>query len=130
MEYAQSFTDLPDAGDATLFGALPCTWGSPWQTMHWHKRGQGAKYMEQMAGLYRQFELLLASFVILGRAVAAKDGFTMLEWPAYSRLLGGTVRYKYDDRNPPNTHDSPWLCHWPKYEGRRSDQEAVGVSYQ
>ena len=39
MKYAMKFIDLPDAGCITLFGALPCTWGSGWQDVRRHLRG-------------------------------------------------------------------------------------------
>ena len=85
-QYAKSFVEMPDAGYTLLFGALSCTWGSSWQSMRWRKRGQDPNYVGHMAGLYRQFELLLANFVALARAVIAKEGFVAFEWPAYSRL--------------------------------------------
>ena len=41
IEYALQFLRRPDAGCVTLFGALPCTWGTPWQRMQEHLRGNG-----------------------------------------------------------------------------------------
>ena len=73
-----------------------------------------------MAALYQRFELLLANFVTLGRAVIAKDGFIIFEWPTYSRLWEEpSVREMTAEFHL--TREVPWVCHRPLYEGRHLD---------
>ena len=62
MKYAMKYIDLPDAGCVTLFGALPCAWGSGWQNMHRYLRGGGRKYTQHMNVLYKQFKCLILNF--------------------------------------------------------------------
>ena len=86
VEYALRFLRRPDAGCATLFGALPCTWGTPWQRMQEHLRGTDPKYRQHMDELYNQFTKHIQNFVRLGREVVKKGGYIMFEWPAHNRL--------------------------------------------
>ena len=86
IEYALEFLRRSDAGCVTLFGALPCTWGTPWQRMQEHLRGMDPKYRQHMDELYDQFIRLIHNFVRLAREVVVRGGYIIFEWPAHNRL--------------------------------------------
>ena len=86
LEYALNFLRRKDAGQLTLFGALPCTWGTSWQYMQEHRYGKDPKYRRHMDELFEQFTKLIRNYVRLAREVTAKKGRLIFEWPAHNRL--------------------------------------------
>jgi len=61
-----------------LFGALPCTGGSPWQNLNWHV---GPKTRSKIRAHRAVFRKLWRNFGIVAQACRANGGRIALEWP-------------------------------------------------
>ena len=86
------FANLPDAGCTTLFGSLPCTWGSGWQSMRRPLQVDGPTYTKHMDELYPQLSSLLSHTC---RGSSDKGGFVTFKWPAYKPPLERTLSHFY-----------------------------------
>ena len=62
-----------------LFGALPCTGGSPWQHINWNKGGLKTK--RKILAHWAVFRKLWAHFQQVADACIAHGGHVALEWP-------------------------------------------------
>ena len=62
-----------------LFGALPCTGGSQWQRLNWH-RGD-AVTRRKIMGHRKVFRVLWRNFVIVAERCFALGGGVAFEWP-------------------------------------------------
>ena len=62
-----------------LFGALPCTGGSQWQRLNWH-RGD-ANTRRKILEHRRIFRVLWKNFVIAAEQCIALEGGVAFEWP-------------------------------------------------
>ena len=71
---AVSHADVP----TLLFGALPCTGGSPYQRMNWYR---GAKTRKKIRKHWAIFRALWRNFKIVAETCIAQGGQVAIEWP-------------------------------------------------
>ena len=62
-----------------LFGALPCTGGSQWQRLNWHRGNAATK--EKILEHRMVFRALWKNFVIAAEQCFALGGGIAFEWP-------------------------------------------------
>ena len=61
-----------------LFGALPCTGGSQWQNINWHR---GPDTQDKTRAHWEVFEMLFNNFVMVEAACSQNGGHVAIEWP-------------------------------------------------
>ena len=62
-----------------LFGALPCTVGSQWQRLNWHRGNADTR--KRILEHRKVFRILWKNFVIAAEQCAALGGGIAFEWP-------------------------------------------------
>ena len=65
-------------GPVLLFGALPCTGGSPYQHLNWYR---GAETRRKIRQHWAVFAKLWRNFKVVAEACRAHGGHVALEWP-------------------------------------------------
>ena len=78
LDKAMNAINTPNA-IVILFGALPCTGGSQWQRLNWHRGNADTR--RKILEHRKTFRVLWKNFVIAAEQCAALGGGIAFEWP-------------------------------------------------